>query len=90
MTIEWHDLLGTFGVLLILAVYLLLQMQRLSATGWLYSALNGVGASLVIVSLTQEFNFPALVLEVAWLLISLYGLKAWWNRRKPAPPTLEG
>lgn len=86
MTIEWHDLLGFTGVLLILAVYLLLQMQRLHATGWLYSALNGVGAILVIVSLTQEFNFSALVLEIAWLLISLYGLKAWWNRRKEMPP----
>ena len=82
MTIEWHDLLGFTGVVLILAVYLLLQMQRLHSTGWLYSALNGVGAILVLVSLTQEFNFSAFVLEIAWLLISLYGLKAWWERRK--------
>lgn len=85
MTFEWHDLLGVAGVLLILAVYLLLQMQRLHATGWLYSALNGIGAMLVIVSLTQEFNFSAFVLEAAWLLISLYGLKAWWDRRKVTP-----
>ncbi len=85
MAIEWHDLLGFTGVLLILAVYLLLQMQRLQATGWLYSALNGAGAMLVIVSLTQEFNFSAFVLEIAWLLISLYGLKAWWDRRKVVP-----
>ncbi len=85
MTFEWHDLLGFTGVLLILAVYLLLQMQRLQATGWLYSALNGVGAMLVLVSLTQEFNFSAFVLEIAWLLISLYGLKAWWHRRNAVP-----
>jgi hypothetical protein len=85
MTIEWHDLLGFTGVVLILAVYLLLQMQQLHSTGWLYSALNGIGAVLVLVSLTQEFNFSAFVLEIAWLLISLYGLKAWWDRRKAVP-----
>jgi hypothetical protein len=81
MTYEWHDFVGNVGVLLILASYLLLQMQRLSALGWVYSVANGVGALLVLISLTQEFNLSAFLMELVWLLISIYGLREWYRRR---------
>jgi hypothetical protein len=81
MTYAWHDLIGNIGVLLILASYLFLQMQRLSAQGWFYSFANGVGALLVLVSLTQEFNLSAFAMELVWLLISIYGLREWYRRR---------
>lgn len=81
MTYEWHDFVGNVGVLLILASYLLLQMQRLSALGWVYSVANGVGALLVLISLTQEFNLSAFAMELVWLLISIYGLREWYRRR---------
>ena len=81
MNYEWHDFIGNIGVLLILAAYLLLQMQRLSALGWFYSVVNGLGALLVLVSLTQEFNLSAFAMELVWLLISLYGLREWYRRR---------
>lgn len=85
MTYSWHDFIGNIGVLTILACYLLLQMQRLSAQGWLYSAANGVGALLVLVSLTQEFNLSAFAMELVWLLISAYGLREWYRRRRSRP-----
>jgi hypothetical protein len=81
MTYEWHDFVGNVGVLLILAAYLLLQMQRLSALGWLYSAVNGLGAMLVLISLTQQFNLSAFAMELVWLFISIYGLREWYRRR---------
>jgi hypothetical protein len=70
----WHDLAGNLGVATILGAYLLLQMQRIDARGPAYSLLNALGAGLVTVSLLVDFNLSALVLEVAWLAISLYGL----------------
>lgn len=82
MTYAWHDLVGNIGVLMILATYLLLQMERLAATGLLYSAANGLGALLVLVSLTQEFNLSAFIMELAWLLISIYGIGEWRRRRR--------
>ncbi|HET6630202.1 MAG TPA: hypothetical protein VFG91_10545 [Woeseiaceae bacterium] len=88
MTYEWHDLLGNIGVLLILGTYLLLQMQRLSAQGWLYSAANGLGALLVLLSLTQQFNLSAFAMELVWLFISIYGLKQWYRRRIVRDPGL--
>jgi len=74
MEYSWHDFLGNIGVILILGTYLLLQMQKMSATTPVFSILNGLGAILILVSLTQRFNLSAFIIESAWLLISLYGL----------------
>ena len=65
MTYGWHDLLGNFGVVLVLAIYMLLQLEKLSATGFLYSATNGLGALLILVSLTFEFNLSAFLIEAS-------------------------
>jgi len=68
------DLIGAMGVVLIIGAYAALQARRLDAASRLYSALNAVGAALVLVSLAFDFNAPAAAVEVFWLLISLYGL----------------
>ena len=34
MTYGWHDLLGIIGVVLILATYMLLQLEKLSAASF--------------------------------------------------------
>jgi hypothetical protein len=60
--------------MLILLVYLQLQTGRVASDSIRFSAVNGIGALLILVSLTQSFNLSAFVIEVAWLLISVYGL----------------
>ena len=82
MTYGWHDLLGNIGVVLILATYLLLQLEKLSATSLLYSATNGLGALLILVSLIYEFNLSAFIIEAFWLLISIYGLVRYFSRNR--------
>ena len=86
MTYGWHDLLGMIGVVLILVSYLLLQLERLSATSFSYSATNGLGALLILVSLMYDFNLPAFIIEAFWLLISIYGVVRYFScdRSKPA------
>lgn len=74
MGYEWHDLAGNVGVLCILVTYALLQFDRLSAQGVVYSALNALGSGLILLSLIVDFNLSAFVLEVAWLALSLIGL----------------
>ncbi len=82
MSYGWHDLLGMVGVFLILAAYLLLQLERLSATRPPYLIANGLGAFLILISLLTEFNLSAFVIEAAWLLISVYGLMRCLKRRR--------
>ena len=83
MTYEWHDLVGNLGVFLVLATYLLVQMGRMDIRRPTYSLANASGAVLIIVSLTRNFNLSSFIIEIAWLLISLYGFLR-WLRDRPA------
>lgn len=74
MNYSWYDLAGNIGVLMMVIAYLLLQMDKISSSAISYLLLNAGGAVLVIVSLTFRFNLSAFLMEVFWLLISLYGL----------------
>ena len=74
MLYTWHDLIGNLGVVLILSTYLLLQLDKLPVTRASYSITNGLGAIFILVSLVNEFNLSAFIVELAWLLISVYGL----------------
>ena len=78
MTYSWYDFLGNIGLLLILLSYLLLQMKRIKSQSMYYSLMNATGALLILVSLCYNFNLSAFVMEIFWLLISLYGL---WQSR---------
>lgn len=71
---EWHDIVGTAGAAIILVSYFLLQLQRISSRALSYSMLNGLGALLILVSLSIEFNLAAFVVEAFWLFISIIGI----------------
>ena len=70
----WHDFVGNVGVLLILFCYLFLQLEKMTSDSLSYSILNGLGATMVLVSLSQEFNLSAFIIESAWVLISCFGI----------------
>ena len=80
-TIAWHDAAGLAGVAMVLMAYLLVQTRHLDARHPLYLAVNGIGAVLVLVSLTRAFNLSAFVIQCAWIAISIYGLVRWWRER---------
>lgn len=73
MKYDLLDLVGNVGVLMLMVAYLLLQLNRLSS-GLIYSVLNAVGASLIVISLLTNFNLSAFLMEVFWVLISLLGI----------------
>jgi hypothetical protein len=81
MTYTWIDLLGNIGVALIIGPYLLLQTGHLEARGFGFSLLNALGALLILVSLLDQFNLSAFVIEAFWLVISVYGLWRVWRAR---------
>ena len=82
MKIQWFDVIGTVGVGTIIVTYILLQANRVRSEQLAYSVLNAAGATLIIVSLYFNFNFPAFVVEFFWLLFSLVGIaKYFWPRQ---------
>jgi hypothetical protein len=68
------DLLGLGGSIAIALAYFANLQGMVKTEGWLYSLLNFVGASLILVSLYWAWNLPAAVMEGFWALISIYGL----------------
>jgi hypothetical protein len=74
MDYQWHDLVGNAGVIAILATYALVQLDRLEVRDFSYSALNALGAALILVSLAFDFNLSSFVIEIVWLVISVYAI----------------
>jgi hypothetical protein len=68
------DLVGNIGVVILMVTYLLLQLNKMRSDDLMYSLLNAVGASLIVVSLLVNFNLSALLMEVFWVLISFVGI----------------
>jgi hypothetical protein len=78
------DLIGFAGSALIVAAYAYSNMTaRMNLL--LFNVLNLLGAALLTVSLTVNFNLPTMVLEIVWMAIALFGIvKA--LRGRPASP----
>jgi hypothetical protein len=74
---NWYDILGSLGVAVIILTYVLLQIERVRSDQLIYSLLNAIGAALILVSLYFDYNFPSVVVEFFWLVISLFGIGKW-------------
>jgi hypothetical protein len=68
------NIVGFLGAGAIVLAYAMLQFGRLQAQQRLYSAMNAIGAALILISLAVEPNWPSIAIESFWLLISVVGL----------------
>lgn len=73
MLVQLADFLGIIGVALTLIAYFLLSINKIPTEGKIYPTLNLIGSSLIMFSLYFDWNTPAVLMEGAWILISLYG-----------------
>ena len=75
--------IGIIGVVLVLLAYFLLQINKLKQDSIIYSLLNLVGSFLILISLYFAWNLASGVIEIAWFLISIFGLiKAFFCYKK--------
>lgn len=68
------DLVGTSGTLMVAIAYSLTQLRRLRATDWAFPATNLVGSILISFSLYHHFNLASVLMELFWMVISIFGL----------------
>jgi len=68
------DVIGCLGAIIVLVAYGLLQTGKLKSRGALYSFLNFLSAVLIIISLFYSWNLAAFIMEVAWMVISAFGM----------------
>jgi paired small multidrug resistance pump len=85
MNITWYDWAGYIGVALVLLAFFLLQAHKLRGNGLIYQLMNILGAIGVMLSLLfGSFNAAAFVMQLAWLLIGVYGIVRGAKRRREA------
>jgi membrane-bound ClpP family serine protease len=68
------DVIGIVGVVLLLIAYYLLSSHKMSAYSMKYQVLNCLGACLILFSLFFHWNTAAVIIEVAWILISMISM----------------
>ncbi|MEO1242942.1 MAG: hypothetical protein AAFX54_13630 [Pseudomonadota bacterium] len=86
MELHAYDFVGLIGVSFVVGTYFFSQVGRMNVNRPLYPALNGVGALLILYSLSHTFNAASFVIEVFWLGISIVGLaRALLKRNQPKP-----
>ncbi len=71
---------GVAGVLMVLAAYAGIHVDRLDPKGAPALLLNLVGSVLILLSMVKAFNLSAFLMEASWALVALYGL--WRLRRR--------
>ena len=74
MKLPIYELAGFIGAAIIVVAYFAMQQRWLNALDWRFPAANLLGSLLILVSLWFEWNFPSVVIEIFWALISLMGL----------------
>ena len=67
------DVIGFIGGITILVAYAWQTLGNTTPTAGI-NALNLVGASLLALSLTVNYNLPALAVEVIWAAVAFTGL----------------
>lgn len=77
-----YDVIGTIGVSLILLAYFLVQTERITSQNLYYPLLNLLGALLLLVSLMVHWNTASVIIELFWIVISLYGIWSILKQRK--------
>lgn len=71
---ELANPIGMVGVIIILIAYLYLSTGKWIADSFKYQILNFLGAWLILFSLFFHWNLASVVIEIAWILISVIGI----------------
>lgn len=75
-TVEW---IGAIGVTILLLAYLLLLLKAFTVSNALYIWLNIIGAGLSTLAAVLLKYTPFIILEGAWMMVSIVAL---FRRRK--------
>lgn len=80
--IEVSDVVGLIGVAITLLAYFLLNIHKIKASSFMYPFLNALGSLMILFSIHYAWNIAAWVMEVCWLLVSLYGVFGYFLRQR--------
>ena len=80
-------ILGIIGALLCVLAYLLIIVERIDPHGIAYCALNGVGGVFLLISIASDYDAGdagGILVEVCWIIISVFGVVRATRKKKVA------
>jgi hypothetical protein len=77
----YSNMIGMVGVSFILTAYYMLNTHKFSAHDLNYQLLNFIGSWLILFSLLFHWNLSSVIIEIAWISISLIGLVRSFRKR---------
>ena len=82
---DWVDIVGWAGAVLVLAAYGLVSTKRLGGDSLVYQALNVAGALGMLINTYVRGALPSAALNVIWIGVGIYVLaKVVFRRRQDA------
>jgi hypothetical protein len=71
---DWVDVVGWAGAVLVLAAYGLVSTKRLDGDSFAYQSLNVAGAAGMLINTYVRGALPSAALNVIWIGVGLYVL----------------
>ncbi len=89
-----YEIIGVIGFFVYILAFGSVQFGLLDGNSTSYSLCNILAASLVAVSLIQDFNLASALIQGSWIVIGLIGLglrtrNAWASTRRVLNATLD-
>jgi purine-cytosine permease-like protein len=76
-----HDVAGVIGSVIVIVAYFATQVGWFAVNDPRFAWANLAGAGLIIISLMMDFNLAAFIIEIFWILISVFGLVRYYAQR---------
>ena len=73
-TLDIYQIIGFIGMVFIVYAYFLLQIGTYDSKSLKFQYINLIGAILLLISLCVHFNLGSFIIEVFWIIITLYGI----------------
>ena len=75
------DWIGSIGVAVLLIAFMLILANKISKNGIVYLSMNFVGSGLAAIASYLIHYTPFIILELAWMLASLFGIWKFYKDR---------
>ena len=76
------DVIGIIGVGFVIMAFFLVQLEKTTPNSPFYLYSNFWGSTMLLFSLFYHWNLASVIVEVLWLLITIYGIIKLRSKRK--------
>jgi len=87
-SLDIYQIIGFIGMVFIVYAYFLLQIGKYDSKSLRFQYINLIGAVLLLISLFVHFNLGSFIIEVFWIIITLYGIYKNYTEKKKEKETL--